>query len=99
MSTSLIINHVLSFAVVMLCWWLAHLSASTQGAVGRVVSIAYGVLAVVTITVAIYRQFELNDEWVSVAFNMAIIVVFVGNTIFIHDRFLIRRKSTDSKEA
>jgi hypothetical protein len=74
---TLIVNHLLSFMVVMTCWWNAHLTASSREVWARISALGYGAVAVATITIAFFRQFGLETEWVSVLFKIALLGLFV----------------------
>ncbi len=75
--TALIANHVFSFAVVMVAWWNAHLTASSREPLARISAIGYGAVAVFTLVVAFFRQFDIDPEWLAVGYKVALAGLFV----------------------
>lgn len=77
MTASLVVNHLFSFAVVMTCWWNAHLTASSREVFARISALGYGAVAVATLTVALFRHLSFESEWMPVVYKGALLGLFV----------------------
>lgn len=75
---SLLVNHAFSFAVVMVGWWNAHLTASSREPLARLSALGYGAVAVLTLILAFFRQFDLPSEWMTVAYKAAVVWLFIS---------------------
>lgn len=66
-------NNLTSFAVVMLCWWLAHAHAGSAYLLRRLLAVAYGVVGVTTLCVALFRNLVDDAPWLAICSKAALI--------------------------
>lgn len=87
---SLVINHVFSFAVVMVAWWNAHLTAGSREPLARLSALGYGAVALFTLVLASARQLGIQPEWSDVAYKAALLWLFT--TIALRKQARARRR-------
>jgi hypothetical protein len=88
--TVLIINHLFSFAVVMVAWWNTHLTAASREPLSRLSALGYGAVAILTLAVAFYRHFDIPSEWMAVAYKASVVWLFT--TIALRKQHRVRRR-------
>lgn len=74
---TLVLNNILSFVVMMLCWWNAHEAATSGTGRGRLLAIGYGLFGFVTLTVAMFRTLSAEMDWFPLAGKTALILLLV----------------------
>lgn len=54
----LILNNVLSIALIFVCWWLVHLNATRAEPYGRIIAVGYSALALLVLANGLFRNVE-----------------------------------------
>jgi hypothetical protein len=72
MTWLLSVNNILSFLVLMLCWWMAHVSANAGGLWRRLVSLGYGAVGLTTLGIAMFRTLVEESEWFPIIGKVAL---------------------------
>lgn len=80
MNWLLVTNNLTSAAVVLSCWWLAHMNAKAVPP-GRLVAAAYALVGFSVLFTMIVRNLGIDPRWFIVCTKACLAVTF-GLTIF-----------------
>lgn len=58
MTIWLLLNNVLSIALIFVCWWLVHLNATRAEPYGRIIAVGYSALALLVLANGLFRNVE-----------------------------------------
>lgn len=71
------VNNILALAVVMMCWWMAHVSATSRGVYKRLLSLGYGAVGLTTMTIAMFRNFVEDFSWLPILGKISFIALLI----------------------
>ena len=90
----LFINNLLSFALVMVCWWLAHLFSLRSKILGRVIALMFALVAMLVAVIAIFRNLDMGIDTMTLVTKGVYVTLFLAIGIWINGSKCNSPKST-----
>lgn len=80
----LVLNNLLSFALVMVCWWLAHLFAARSKLLGRFIAVGFAIIAMCVLVIAVFRNINVNIDLMTLLTKGVYVTLFTALGIWVN---------------
>jgi len=80
----LFLNNTLTGAIVICCWYMAHLFSSRSPVLGRIIALIFGLVGVMITAVAAMRTLQMDIQIVSIVSKGSYLILFVVLGIWVN---------------